>query len=173
LERAPEAIFVELYDNPFLENSERDFIIRLISREIFATKLLFEMVKSKIIKLEPIDPQSFVDLELGSEGGSLPSKCYGEVCIKDAHILEDDPARAIMSQHEKVPPSVYTVDKGPSQATPQVFCFKTLELIKAVTDPIPINPKTGAPFSSYTIQLTHQRFHKEIALYRRYRQLRP
>lgn len=175
----PKEMFIELYNNPFLEEADQDYLIRLLSRETFTMTLLFERVKNGIINLEAIDDRcliqeyeaSLVPTETGIQVTTLATRCYDEVCLKDAQILSDDPARAIMSQHEKVPESVYTVDKSPNQATPQVFCFKTMELIAAVTNPVLINPKTGAPFSDYALQLINQRFRKEIAMYQRYKQI--
>lgn len=179
----PKEMFVELYDNTFLRNEDRDFLIRLVSREIFALKLTFELLKRKVINLDTIDDTCMAETltvhaeKLSQEKDKvqvtvIATKCYDEVCIQDAKILEDDMARATMSKYEKPAESVYTVDKSATSTTPKVYCFNTIELIDAITELNPINPKTKEPFSDYTLSLLHQRFHKEMAMYRRYKQIK-
>jgi hypothetical protein len=176
----PREMFIELYDNAFLNQEDREFVIRLVSREIFAMNLTFELLKRKIINLEQIDLQCLSEtmsshIEQDRQGihmSTLTTKCYDEVCIQDARILEDDLVRASMSRYEKTPSSVYTVDKPINSSTPQVFCFETLELIAAMTEEIPINPRTRQPFSQYSVQIIYQRFRKEIEMYRRYKQIK-
>jgi len=153
----PKEMFIELYDNAFLSSEERDFIIRLISRESFAIMLSIELFKNN-----PFDINS----------NNTSSICYDQVCFQDAKILDDDYVRATMSKYEKPSSSVFTIDKSPYSNTPNIYCFDTLDLISSVTEPLPINPKTNQPFSSYSLNLINQRFHKEIAMYRRYRQLK-
>jgi len=176
----PKEMFVELYDNPFLSTDDREFIIRLIAREMFTINLVLEFLKKKILNLETIDDTcTSIDLQskINREDGVihmafLVTKCYEEVCFQDAKILEDDLVRASMSKYEKTPGSIYTVDKPIDSNTPQVYCFDTIDLIVAVTEDIPINPKTNQPFSEYALKLINQRFHKEIAMYRRYKQIK-
>ena len=176
----PKEMFIELYDNTFLSTEDRDFITRLIARESFAIMLALELLKKKILNLDSIDDtctSSTFTFQSEKEGTNvrlvaLATKCYDEVCIQDAKILADDEARATMSRYEKIPDSVFTIDKPSSSDTPQVYCFHTLDLISAVTENVPINPKSGEPFSSYSLQLITQRFRKEIDMYRRYRQIK-
>lgn len=175
-----EEMFVELYDNPFLSAEDRDFISRLIARELFATKLALSMLRRKLLNFEAIDDTCASEtFSLQAQNvnrqvrvTALAAKCYDQVCIQDARILEDDQARANMSKYEKPPESVYTVDRPDDEESPQVYCFDTLELIDAVTDEEPINPRTGRPFSIYSLQMINSRFNKEINMYRRYRQLK-
>ena len=176
----PKEMFIELYDNPYLSTEDREFIIRLISREMFAATLALGLLKKKILNLETIDDKctsetltfqvdknnAFVNIAV------LTTKCYDEVCIQDAKILEDDQARAIMSQHEKTSESVFTVDKPESSSTPQVYCFNTIDLISAMSEDIPINPKSKEPFSDYALKVIRQRFNKEIAMYRRFKEIK-
>lgn len=182
----PKEMFVELYDNTFLPPDDRDFIIRLIARESFATVLLIQLLKQKILNLEDI-VDTYSSLQDFSNRSSdfilqdspihkaqivtLTTKCYDEVCIQDSTILEDDQVRAIMSKYEQSPDSIYTIDNSPSSKTPQVYCFNTLDLISSVTSNNPINPKSQQPFSPYALTIINQRFHKEIAMYRRYLQI--
>lgn len=176
----PKEMFIELYDNTFLSTNDRDFIIRLIAREMFATNLTLESLKNKMIDLETIgDTCKLESLTIHADKKdnemavvSVATKCYEEVCIQDAKILEDDVARATMSKYEKTSDSVYTVDKPATSSTPQVYCFNTLDLIAAVIEDIPMNPKTNEPFSEYSLKVINQRFHKEISMYRRYVQLK-
>lgn len=176
----PKEMFVELYDNTFLSTEDRDFITRLIARESFAAILLLELLKKKIINLETIEDSCIsetLSVEAKRDGkevrlSALTTKCYDEVCIHDAKILEDDEGRAAMSKHEKPPETVFTIDKPSSSQTPQVYCFNTIDLIAAVINDVPINPKTGEPFSDYSLSLIQRRFHKEIAMYKRYNQIK-
>jgi len=155
----PKEMFVELYDNAFLSNEDRDFITRLLAREIFANKLYLKSLKKKI-------PNKTYDFD------TLTTKCYGDVCIQDSKILLDDNIRSELSKYEKTSKTIYTVDIPENSSTIQVYCFDTLELIKAITDPIPINYKSGKIFSNYTLKLLNQRFHKEINMYLRYKQIK-
>lgn len=176
----PKEMFIEIYDNPFLSVENTDFLIRLVSREIFAMKLAFEFLKKKLINLDHIDNkcntaslllESIKD-ESTTHIVSLTSKCYDEVCIQDAKILDDTISRANMSKHEKTPKTVFTIDKPSSSNTPHIYCFNTIELISAVTNDPPINPKTNEPFTSFALDLINQRFHKEISMYQRYKQIK-
>lgn len=176
----PREMFVELYNNPYLSSEDRDFLIRLVSREEYAITLLLGQLKKKILSLETIDTScTNEDLIIQAQRSDkavnmtvLSNKCYDEVCIQDARILSDDTARAAMSTREKPAETVYTVDKPQSSATPRTYCFDTLELIAAVTDDAPINPKSREPFSDFALKIILQRFHKEIAMYRRYRDIK-
>lgn len=158
----PPELFIELYDNEFLLEDDKEFILRLISRELYSIMMTIE--------LGNINPQKYIcheeDLKI------LSAKCYDEVCIQDAKILADDESRAIMSQYEKPPIDVYTIDKSSSDIIPAVYCFNTLSLIYAATSKPPINPKTNEVFSPYALKLIHDRFRKEIALFRAYRKRR-
>jgi hypothetical protein len=174
----PKDMFIELYDNTFLRNEDREFTIRLISREMFALKLAIGLIKKKV--LETFDDKcasESMTVIADKEGPaiqitSLATRCYDEVCIQDAKILEDDMARAAMSKYEKPAETVYTVDKSSSTSIPRAYCFETIELIAAVVQETPINPKTKEQFSEYSLKLIQQRFHKEIAMYRRYKQIK-
>lgn len=173
----PKEIFIELYDNPYLSDDDREFMIRLISREMFAMTMSIEMLKRRdsvftdnVCKLKTTNiygknERGVINMTL------LSTKCYDEVCIQDAKILADDSVRAIMSQYEKPSESVYTIDKASNTSNPQVYCFDTIELLSYVTENIPINPHTNSPFSEYSLKLIHQRFNKEISMYRRYKEV--
>lgn len=176
----PKEMFIELYDNPYLSNEDREFISRLISRERFAVSLALILLAKKILNLETIDDKcasESMSVEAERNGDAvnmtiLATKCYDEVCIQDARILEDDTARAEMSKREKPADTVFTVDKPASSPTPQAYCFETIELIAAMTEETPINPKSKEPFSIYALKIIRQRFHKEIAMYRRYKEIK-
>jgi len=171
----PKDMFIELYDNNYLSPTDRDFLIRLVSREMVAYESLFDKVKNKIINVEDIKHKcssntSYFELTHQKNKNtmfSLTSNCYDEICIQDSKNLNDDQVLSIMSKYEKPPSSFYTVDKSSKTQTPQVYCFDTLELISS----LPINPKTGEKFSKHTFNIIHQRFSKEINMYKRYREL--
>lgn len=162
----PKEMFVELYDNPYLFTEDYDFIIRLISREMYAMTLLLTRLREKIMNLETIDGTCQESIE------SISAKCYDKVCLEDAKILENDSIRVEMSKYETLPDTIRTVDKSKNSMTPQVYCFDTIELIASMTENIPVNSKTKEPFSEYSLKVIRERFRKEIALYRRYKELR-
>lgn len=174
----PKEVFIELYDNVFLHDDDKEFIIRLLSREIFATSMLLQRLAKRIIDLDTIDDKCMnesltiesTEIDKVVHVSMIATKCYDEVCIHDAKILDDDAARATMSKYETPPESIYTVDKPSTAQNPQIYCFDTLDLIKSITEDVPINPKSNEPFSDYTLQLIHQRFRKEIAMYKRYKE---
>jgi hypothetical protein len=147
---------------------------------MFALTLTLGLLKKKILNLENIDEKctsETITVSAEKDQGSvkmvsIATRCYDEVCIQDAKILEDDIARATMSKYEKPAESVYTVDKPAGSTVPRAYCFDTLDLIAAVSEPTPVNPKTKEAFSDYSLELIQRRFHKEIAMYRRYKQIR-
>lgn len=174
----PKEMFVELYDNTFLTDEDKEFIIRLLSREMYAAMMVFNLIKQKLMNLEDVNYQctresfeidSFKTVD-GINVTSMATQCYDEVCIQDAKILADDLVRAEMSKYEKISEYIYTVDKPSTMQTPQVYCFDTLDLLNAVTKNIPINPKTNEQFSDAALRMINQRFRKEIAMYKRYKQ---
>jgi hypothetical protein len=171
-------MFVELYDNPLLSSSDADYIFRMLDREWHAMSYTFELSKIENPNLaDDIDRKCNISTIEGNINDDntlsvVATKCYDDVCIYDGKILNDDLVRANMSKYDKPPSTVYTIDKPPTDINPQIFCFSTLELLDAVTSSsTPINPKTGYPFSQYSLQLINQRFHKEIPLILRYKQL--
>ena len=168
----PKEMFVELYDNPYLFTEDYDFIIRLISREMYAMTLLLTRLREKIMNLETINDTCQSKEENQESIESISAKCYDKVCLEDAKILESDSIRVEMSKYETLPDTIHTVDKPKNSMTPQVYCFDTIELIASMTDNIPVNSKTKEPFSEYSLKVIRKRFRKEIALYRRYKELR-
>jgi hypothetical protein len=170
----PKEMFVELYDNRYLSPSDKDFLIRLVSREMVSYESLFDKLKLKIINIEDIkhkcSASSYFELSHTKNKNtmfSLTSNCYNEVCIQDSRNLNEDDVLSIMSKYEKPPSSFYTIDKSSKSQTPQMYCFDTLELIAS----LPINPKTGEKFSKYSLNIINQRFSKEIKMYKRYFEL--
>ena len=174
----PKEMFIEVYNNPYLSNEDREFLIRLISREEYAITLTLGQLRKKLLDLEMVDDQCTTeDVLIHAQGDSrviqlttLTTKCYGEVCIQDARILSDDSARATMSLYERPSAMVYTVDKPASSVNPRTYCFNTLDLIAAVTENTPINPQSREQFSTAALNMIRQRFRKEIAMYQRYRE---
>lgn len=173
---APKEKFVELYDNPYLTDNQRNFITRLVAREIAAFTSAFEALKEKILNFEVIDNtcrQETFSVDAIEDGKvthvtMLATRCYEDVCIQDATIRREDAPRALMAKSEKPAENVYTVDKAPGEISPSVYCFDTLDLMNAMMSNPPINPKTSNPFSDYSVRIINQRFSKELALYRRY-----
>ena len=164
---SPKEIFIELYDNPFLSEDDKEYIIRLVEREIFAMGYFLKLLeKNPNADQNEVCNQEVIENETNMV--KLTTKCYDEVCIQDAKILTDNSVRAIMSKYEKPPETFYTVDNA--ETTPQVYCFDTLELIGIICNDNPINPKSNKPFSKYAIKLINDRFRKEINLYKRYLQ---
>jgi hypothetical protein len=189
----PKEMFIELYDNRFLSYDNKEFIIRLISREMFSMTLFFKLIKDKILDLETIDYKCTIEtLELalsyyieddaissgvqnitpGFHMTTLATKCYDEICIQDSKILDDDYVRGIMSKYERPSELVYTIDKPVTSSSPHIYCFDTLTLIDAVTENFPINPQSNEPFSNYALEIIHNRFQKEIDMYRRYKEIK-
>lgn len=168
----PKEMFVELYDNPYLFTEDYDFMIRLISREMYAMTLLLKQFREKILNLEIIDDTCQSKGENQESIVTIAAKCYDKVCLQDVKILESDSIRVEMSKYETLPNTVHTVDKSKNSMTPQVYCFDTIELIASMTENIPVNSRTKEPFSEYSLKVIGRRFHKEIALYRRYKELR-
>lgn len=157
---SPKEVFVELYDNPYLLAEDRDYLLRIISREMYAMLLVLGRLRKQLIN------NDLIDLE------GLATNCFNEICIHDSRILTEDLARGEMFKYEKLSPTIYTVDKGSTTLSPQVYCFDTMKLIGIMTERVPINPSTREPFSDFSRELIQQRLRKEIALYKRYKELK-
>jgi hypothetical protein len=176
----PKDMFIELYDNPYLSVENRQFIIRLLSREKYSLNLTFELIKKKIVSLDEIETRcnsQTMTLQAENNNGMvnvavLMNRCYDEVCLEDTKILNQDFLRGIMSKHEINSDSIYTVDKSKNFPYAQKYCFGTIDLIALMTEEIPINPISGEPFSDFSIKIVRQRFNKEISMYRRYKEIR-
>lgn len=153
----PKEMFIELYDNIFLSNEDREFIIRLISREMYA---MTSTISNLIME------------NFAMPTNNILVQCYDDICIQDANILQDDKTRALMSKYERTPESIYTIDKSKNSSTPHVYYFNTIELIAAVCQNTPVNPQSGEVFSDYTLKIIRRRFYKEIAMYSKYKQIK-
>lgn len=174
----PKEMFVEVYDNPFLTDDDRESSLLMLSRSIYANKLMLDELRKLITSLENIDDSCSTDSALTAETSTssgvstvtIAARCYQAVCIQESKILSEDAVRAQINMNDKPPQQVYAVDKSASKLTPQVYCFDTLELLKAVSQDNAINPKTNEPFSPEALNLIKQKFHRELAMYRRYQQ---
>jgi hypothetical protein len=170
----PTEMFVEIYDNPYLTDEDREFAVRMLARSIYAHQLLLEQLRQKDTINDECPVVSMLTEETATPNGvsavALANRCYEEVCIQEAQILHDDPVRTQMNTRDKPPAQVYTIDRAPSKHTPQVYCFETIELLAAVTQDPPMNPKSGEPFSPQALNLITTKFRRELAMYRRYQQ---
>lgn len=169
---SPKEIFLELYDNPLLQPQDFDYLTKLLEREFLATDKELQLLKEKILTQEIINDLNTCHTEELIIAGEISNssiisgltiKCYDEVCLLTGR-------NAIEAQkYEKPSDTVFTIDNP--QSTPQKFCFKLLDLLDLMTTSNPINPQTTTPFSDFTIKLVKQRFHKELAMYQRYKQI--
>lgn len=169
-----ENVFVELYDNPFLSEENKQSIERLVAKEFYTNKLILNSIREKLINAELIDDScsSLSVTAKQNESGhlvGLAKQCYENVCIQDSKISGCSEVDSILSKHNCSPNEVYTVD-GIGSGEPMIYCFDTLKLLDIITDKTPINPMTKRSFSSYALKLINRRFHKEISMYRRYKQ---
>lgn len=188
----PQEMFVEVYDNSFFTEEDREIAMRMLTRSIYAHQLLVNQLRQKVsvdtiddtnpavVPAADKDPQFHCPVitlttertatPLGVSAAALATMCYQEVCIQEAQILRDDPVRTQMNARDTPPEQVYAIDRAPSKKIPQVYCFETLELLAAVTHDPPINPKTNEPFSPESLTLITNKFRRELAMYRRYLQ---
>lgn len=171
----PREMFVELYDNPGLTREAFNHIQQLVDREFKIVRLELSFLREKINHQDIIndfkqsDQCHSIEIDAQSDGGHLTvlmNKCYNDVCFSESL----DPIQTSFSKSEVPSNNVYTIDQTVDQG-PQIFCFKLFDLLKLISQPIPINPQTKQPFSQYSLKLIKQRFHKEIAMYQRYQQL--
>lgn len=154
----PKEKFIELYNNEYLTTEEKSFLLRMLSYEFYTFERLFDKLKEVEINKNNI-------INFGSD-------YYNEVCIYNSNNLENDVIIAEVSKFELTSNNVFTIDKPDDSLIPYVYCFDLIELLDLLTNEIPYNPKSGKPFSSYTIRLVTQRFHKELAMYRKYKDLK-
>lgn len=162
-----EQMFVELYDNPYLSQEERDFLNLLLERELMTTAYLIQMIESgKEITFNDTCHHTTVALGIknNSDVAAIATKCYEQVCIEESKI--DDNIRAVMSKHEPMGDSVYAIDKKKRSKVPKIYCFDLLTLLES----LPKNPETGQNFDKYALSLIETRLHKEMAMYRRFKE---
>lgn len=169
-----ENVFIELYNNAFLSEENKQSIEKLVAKEFYGNKLTLELIREKLINAELIDDSCgdiSVNMKQNKSGHlvGLAKQCYENVCIQDSKTSGWSDVDSILSKHDCSPSEVYTVD---GSVEPMIYCFDTLHLLDIITDKIPINPITNQPFSSYALKLINRRFHKEISMYRRYKQLK-
>jgi hypothetical protein len=167
----PKELFIELYNNPYLLDTDKENIIQLLETAKTALYLLFTLIQRKIINMEMVpDPictdETQITFEENEEWTELTTKCYDEVCLQESSALN-----GLLSKYNQPPSYVFTIDKSASAQLPQIYCFNLLELIDAVTKTPAYNPKTGRTFSDLTLKIIEQRFRKEIALYKRFLEL--
>lgn len=165
----PNEMFIEYYYNNELTENEKDYIIQLLTRELFSMASMLDYVKENIVDLDNIDlfDEDSYSEYLKQDGTiqleKIANKCYNEICIEDASYKKNnDNVYAVMQLYSKPMEYMYTADNQ------QVFCFDTFELLEAVTSEYPINPQTKKPFSDLTLRLIYERLHKEISMYNVY-----
>lgn len=174
---SPKEVFVELYDNPYLSQDSVNFTIRILAREMVAMNNLFAMLKQKVIELEEntcsvestITEARSVDNKVNIT--QLLLKCYEEICIQDYQLMNKDIISGIFSMYEVPSQEISTVEPAESKK----YCFDLFELLESLVSQSengPINPKTKKPFSKDALKLINQRLHKEIAMYKRYKEIK-
>jgi hypothetical protein len=162
--------FVELYDNPFLSQENKDSIERLIVREFFTNKIVLDFVREKLLNAELIDDSCSIEQESSSQDLiQIARQCYENVCVQDSKMLGNSEVDSILTKHDCSPNKVYTVD---GIEDPMIYCFDILQLFDIILSKKQINPFTGKQFSEYSLKLIFRRFEKEINLYRRYKELK-
>lgn len=165
-----ENYLIELYDNPELTDVEKATVERMLTREYQAISATLKQAEPLLARgqlgaedlLLPCTEVERVSVQLGEQQATLYSRCYDQVCLKET-----------FAGGSQIPSVIYTVDQVAGAASPNTYCFETMELIAALTQDPPINPTTQQPFSDLALSLLLPRFAKEIKLYRRYlKQLR-
>lgn len=160
--------FVELYDNSALTEAERQSIARMVDREYSA--LLSTLQQGSDLQ----DPLSHSYLPCAkrtvnqvsvtdgksTKSSGLYTRCYNEICIYD----QDTGATP------DIPQTVFVPDPASGSPVMRVYCFEIMPLVHLLVtagSTSPINPQTGATFSSLALQLLQQKFSKEIKMYTR------
>lgn len=169
----PKEMFVELYDNKYLSDSDRISILRLLSREIIAMNDLFRKLKEETFNIQDVcsSKNFYISINKNQSGidiATLSSECYINSCIQDLKLTSDDEIYNLMRVFEKPSKNVFIIEKELDRY--EKYCLDTLEIIKIVDSENPINPLTNKPLSENIIKLIKQKFHKEIALYKRYKE---
>lgn len=174
----PVEMFVELYDNPELNEKEVVHIKRMFNREYNALLSALEngaqQSNQDIDYLIPCKDKEtvFARKMMGKESSlTLYRRCYGEVCLAEVesqgHASRID---AELLQADQIARKIYAPDVAPGKHIPSIYCFETDELIPLLSQASPINPYTGYEFSDFSLGILHRKFSKEIKMYKRYLQ---
>lgn len=154
-------MFVELYNNILLTRTERDFIIRLVSREIFAMNLYFNIVKNKIMNCTAYEKYDDIDLR----DKEILDICYEEVCMQDGRILDNDYTESLISIYEKIPNDFMMLDNG------KIYKFDLFKILDTIESGNNLNHITNTLLSEKSLKSIYNRFAKEIKMYKRYKQI--
>lgn len=152
--------FVEIFDNPHLSQTDLSYLLHLLQLCLQASVLFFETMKQHIIYYT--DPTCRCNIN------QLNMLCKQNSCFQQPQQIE-----AIFTFYESLPDNIFMIDKPPGASTFYVYTFNPRQLldILAIPSPAPINPKTNARFHPYALKLIYQRWPKELAMYRRYKEL--
>lgn len=172
LATGPKEIFVELYDNPRLNQIERYSIVRIMSRE-------YNALRSAL--MQGLQNSSPLSLSYVGTGGvdSLYTECYRNICLRES---EERTGRfsAIEAEFllaEGVPQKVHAIDHPPKTLSPRSYCFTFHEIMNILANQnqqVTVNPRTGEPFAPWALKMITDKFSKEAAMVQRYdEQLHP
>lgn len=161
-----EQAWPELYNNPYLCQSEIETIKNMSNREYYAILNAIQMTNCSP-NLDNIIPCQSVDSDTLTVGdniyyNSLYSKCYDNICIYEG----EQKGKVVSLSNSDVPKVAYVATNNNGKIDKQ--CFPIMELIGQLAIGNYVNPKTNTPFSERTLSQILDKYHKEIAMYRRY-----
>jgi hypothetical protein len=164
LASAAEVYLPEIYNNPFLDTQDRQQIDQILTAEYADVVNVINRLKTSGCAELPtkICLADQIQSNTGVRNVTVDTNCYDSVCISEQSNIE-----TIFATANRPGETIYTVDTTPT-GDYQRYCFKLLDLLPLLTQSNPINPQTGQPFSSDTLNILKSRLRKEIAMYRRY-----
>lgn len=143
--------FVEIFDNPYLEDCDKSLLIKLIDIEYKSISAIY----NEFSLCEGLTC-NFYD------------RCYNDICINECVTSGCSAIEGILVQANKIVDTVYIIDKSSESSTPEIFCFDLLSLCFIMNEDNPVNPKTDDFFHEFSLNCIQNRFRKEIAMVRRF-----
>ncbi len=161
-----EKAWPELYDNSYLNPTERETISQMSNREYYA--ILNAIETASCVKdfenIIPCQAERTEELTVNDKGiyyNSLYSKCYDTVCLYEA-----EQKGKIVNLDGQIPQVAYVADKTSTDYGK--YCFPLMELIKQLAECNYINPQSSRRFSERTLSQLLAKYKKEVAMYRKH-----
>ena len=155
----------ELYDNSNLNAEDVLAIEEMSNREYYAILNAIETseCQSTIDDILPceITKDTKINVDNKITYNSLYGKCFDNVCLTEA-----EQKGKIISLNSEIPQVAYVADKYNEKYNK--FCFPLMEIVERVAKGNYINPNTNVRFSDRTISQIHDKYRKELAMYRKY-----
>lgn len=169
-----EKAWPELYNNSYLTPTEVETIKVMSNREYFALLNAVQMAgcAKDFEDIIPCRSDKTERLSVTKDSiyyNSVYSKCYDNVCLYEAE--QKGKIVSINKVNNSEIPKVAYVADTTKNGTGK-YCFPMMELVGQLAAGNYVNLETGNRFSERTLSQILTKYHKEIAMYKKYLEIR-